>query len=86
MEDAHRLNKRVHCHVNATEAMRNCIEAGVDVVEHCNWLGRQDGTVEYDEAVARLGGAEGDSMPGSMAATGFMPLRDRDGYAQDWAR
>jgi len=33
VEDAHRLSKRVHCHINATEAMRNCIEAGMDV-EH----------------------------------------------------
>jgi len=29
------------------------------VVEHCNWLGVQDGTIEYDAEVARLGGAKG---------------------------
>ena len=83
VEDAHRLNKRVHCHVNATEAMRNCIEAGVDVVEHCNWLGVQDGTVEYDAKVARLGGVKG-TYAGINGGDGFVPLRDRDGYAQDW--
>ena len=83
VEDAHRLNKRVHCHVNATEAMRNCIEAGVDVVEHCNWLGTEDGTVEYDEQVARLGGKKG-IFAGINGGDGFTPLQKRDGYAQNW--
>lgn len=84
VEDAHRLNKRVHCHVNATEAMRNCIEAGVDVVEHCNWLGVAEGTIEYDDAIARLGGKKG-IYAGINGGDGpFTPLTVRDGSAQDW--
>jgi imidazolonepropionase-like amidohydrolase len=83
VEDAHRLNKRVHCHINATEAMRNCIEASVDVLEHCNWLGREEGTVEYDDQLARLGGKKG-LFAGINGGDGFMLLQSRDGYAQDW--
>ena len=83
VEDAHRLNKRVHCHVNATEAMRNCIEAGVDVLEHCNWLGVQDGTVEYDEEAAKLAGRKG-LFAGTNCPGIFTPLTARDGHAQDW--
>ena len=85
VEDAHRLNKRVHCHVNATEAMRNCIEAGVDVVEHCNWLGMEEGTIEYDEDVARLGGGKG-VFAGINGQGVFAPLSARDGCAQDWGQ
>ena len=86
VEDAHRLNKRVHCHVNATEAMRNCIEAGVDVVEHCNWLGMEEGTVEYDEMVSRLGAQRG-TIAGINGGDGpFTPLVTRDGHAQDWGQ
>jgi imidazolonepropionase-like amidohydrolase len=86
VEDAHRLNKRVHCHVNATEAMRNCIEAGVDVVEHCNWLGAEEGTIEYDEAVARLGAQKG-IYAGINGGDGpFTPLVARDGHAQAWGQ
>ncbi|MBM3190678.1 MAG: amidohydrolase family protein, partial [Chloroflexi bacterium] len=84
VEDAHRLNKRVVCHVNATEAMRNCIEAGVDVVEHCNWLGVGEGTIEYDEATARLGGQKG-IYAGTNGPGPFIPLSQcPDGCAQDW--
>jgi imidazolonepropionase-like amidohydrolase len=86
VEDAHRLNKRVHCHVNATEAMRNCIEAGVDVVEHCNWLGAEEGTVEYDEGVSRLGAQNG-TIAGINGGDGpFNLLTLRDGFAQDWGQ
>lgn len=83
VEDAHRLNKRVHCHVNATEAMRNCIEAGVDVLEHCNWLGVGEGTIEYDDEAARLAGKKG-LFAGMNCGDGFNPLTRRDGSAQDW--
>lgn len=81
VEDAHRLNKRVTCHVNATEAMRVCIEAGVDVVEHCNWLGDKVGTVEYIDWIARLGAEKGISA-GINAP--FARLADLDGRAEDW--
>ena len=83
VEDAHRLNRRVHCHVNATEAMRNCIEAGVDVVEHCNWLGIEEGTIDYDHDAAKLAGEKG-LFAGINCPAPFTPLVDRDGSDQDW--
>ncbi len=83
VEDAHRLNKRVHCHVNAAEAMRHCIEAGVDVVEHCNWLGVAEGTIDYDEEAAKVGGRNG-LYAGINVNKVFEPLSAHDGAAQDW--
>lgn len=83
VEDAHRLNKRVHCHANAAEALRHCIEAGVDVVEHCNWLGIQDGTIDYDEESVRLGARKG-IYAGINTGGIFGPLNARDGCAQEW--
>lgn len=83
VEDAHRLNRRVHCHVNATEAMRSCIAAGVDVLEHCNWLGVEEGTIEYDHRAARLAGEKG-LFAGMNCGNGFVPLVSRDGRGQDW--
>ncbi len=53
VEDAHRLNKRVAVHGNATEGIRSAVRAGVDSIAHCNWLGVEDGTLEYDEAVVK---------------------------------
>ena len=85
VDDAHRLNRRVHCHVNATEAMSNCIEAGVDVVEHCNWLGVEMDTIDFDDAVARLGGRKG-TYAGINAPFAFLPLSARDAPAQDWGQ
>ncbi len=83
VQDAHRLNRQVHCHVNAAEAMRNCIEAGVDVLEHCNWLGVEEGTIDYDDDAARLAGRKG-LFAGINCPAPFIPLVSRDGAAQDW--
>lgn len=42
VEDAHRLGKRVAAHVYGPEGIRNCVEAGVDSLEHCSWLTEED--------------------------------------------
>lgn len=83
VEDAHRLNKRVHCHINATEAMRNCIEAGVDVLDHCLWMGVKEGTIEYDHEASKLAAEKG-LFAGMNCGAVFRPLAARDGKAQDW--
>jgi len=59
VEDAHRLRRRVVVHVNGTEGIRNAVKAGVDVLAHCNWFGIEDGTIEYDESIARLAAKKG---------------------------
>lgn len=51
VEDAHRLQRHVVAHVNGTEGIRHAVAAGVDCLAHCNWLGREDGIIEYDHAV-----------------------------------
>ncbi len=53
VEDAHRLGRRVAAHCLGTEGIANAVEAGVDTVEHCNWLDAGGGAVAFDEGVAR---------------------------------
>ncbi len=83
VEDAHRLQRRVAVHVNATEGIRNSVEAGVDTLEHCNWLGEEEGTIEYDEKVALKMAEKGQYVGLNMEAA-FTPLVARDGSYQDW--
>ena len=83
VEDAHRLNKRVAAHGNATEGIRNAVKAGVDSIAHCNWLGEADGTLEYDEAVVDEMAAKGTYIDLNIAPA-ITPIVDLDGFAQDW--
>ena len=53
VEDAHRLGRRVAAHCLGTEGIANAVDAGVDTVEHCNWLDAGGGAVAFDEGVAR---------------------------------
>jgi imidazolonepropionase-like amidohydrolase len=55
--DAHRLGKRVAAHVYGMAGIRNCVEAGVDSLEHFYWLTDEDTTygTGYDpEIVAEM--------------------------------
>ncbi|MGI6207035.1 MAG: amidohydrolase family protein [Anaerolineae bacterium] len=67
VEDAHRLGRKVAAHVGAREGIRRCLEAGVDTLEHGNWL-NPDGTLGYDpelaEGMARQGAVLGLAVPG----------------------
>jgi imidazolonepropionase-like amidohydrolase len=45
VDEAHRHGKKVACHAFGGEGLRNCVEAGVDTVEHA---------IELDEATADL--------------------------------
>lgn len=35
--EAHRLGRRVTAHSHAPGGHRHCLEAGIDMIEHCNW-------------------------------------------------
>jgi len=48
--EAHRLGKRVAAHAIATEGIRSCVDAGVDTIEHCGWMG-VDGRLEVDDGL-----------------------------------
>lgn len=49
VEEAHRLRKRVAAHCHGTAGIRNAVEAGVDTLEHCSFVG--EGGVDRDDAV-----------------------------------
>lgn len=80
--DAHRLRKRVVAHCNATEGIRNAVAAGVDVIAHCNWLGCDEGVVEYDDAVAAQMGRQGTML--DLNGGGLGKLLPGEGHVQGW--
>ncbi|MBV9326211.1 MAG: amidohydrolase family protein [Chloroflexi bacterium] len=51
VEEARRAHVTVAAHGLGTAGIRNATEAGVNTIEHCNWLGL-DGDVQFDESVA----------------------------------
>jgi imidazolonepropionase-like amidohydrolase len=51
IDEAQRSNVTVAAHALGTAGIRNATMAGVNTIEHCNWLG-PDGGVEFDESVA----------------------------------
>jgi imidazolonepropionase-like amidohydrolase len=52
VEEAARAHVPLAAHALGTDGIRNATAAGVTTIEHCNWLGL-DGSVEFDESVAR---------------------------------
>jgi imidazolonepropionase-like amidohydrolase len=52
VEEAARAHVPLAAHALGTDGIRNATAAGVTTIEHCNWLG-PDGSVQFDEAVAR---------------------------------
>ncbi len=83
VEDAHRLRKRVVAHVNPTEGIINSVRAGVDALAHCNWLGSEEGTVEYVPEVAQEAGEKGIFVDLNVFAT-LVPIAGRDGIVSGW--
>jgi imidazolonepropionase-like amidohydrolase len=53
IDDAHRLGRRVAAHCLGTEGIAFAVEAGVDTVEHGNWLDESGDGYAFDERVAR---------------------------------
>lgn len=54
VEEARRHGKKVAAHAIGTPGIRNAVEAGVDMIEHCVWLGEKEGTFEYDNRVVSM--------------------------------
>ncbi len=83
VDNAHRLGRRVAAHVGAVEGIRRCLEAGVDTLEHGNWL-LPDGVVAYDPAVAERWAAQGAYL--GLAVAGYdrviWPRGNHDSAAQ----
>lgn len=53
VNDAHRLGRHVAAHCLGTEGIAAAVEAGVDTVEHGNWLDAEGVQTAFDETVAR---------------------------------
>ncbi len=53
VDDAHRLGRHVAAHCLGTEGIAYAVEAGVDTVEHGNWLDPTGDAVAFDDGVAR---------------------------------
>ena len=53
VEDAHRLGRHVAAHCLGVEGMAYAVEAGVDTIEHGNWLDESGDKHAFDEALAR---------------------------------
>ena len=51
VDEAQRARVTIAAHALGTAGIRNATAAGVNTIEHCNWLGA-DGAVELDESVA----------------------------------
>ena len=66
VEDAHRLGRHVATHALGTEGIRRAVEAGIDTIEHCAWLGLDGETLAFDEAVVESMAVQG--LVASIAA------------------
>ena len=53
VQDAHRLGRKVAAHAHGTEGIMNCAIAGTDSIEHCSWMGEEEGH-RYDEDAVEL--------------------------------
>jgi imidazolonepropionase-like amidohydrolase len=51
VEEARRGGVSIAAHGLGTDGIRNAVLAGVDTIEHCNWIGA-DGSVAFDASVA----------------------------------
>ena len=53
VQDAHRLGRKVAAHAHGTAGIMNCAVAGTDSIEHCSWMGEEEGH-RYDEDAVDL--------------------------------
>jgi imidazolonepropionase-like amidohydrolase len=80
---AHDHSLLVVAHCNPTESIRQAVEAGVDTIAHCNWLGEAEGTIDYDPDVAARLLERGTFIDLNIDAT-IRPYVDGDGWSQEW--
>jgi len=66
VEEAARAHVPLAAHALGTTGIRNATAAGVTTIEHCNWLGA-DGSIQFDEDVARQMAARGVAVVATLA-------------------
>lgn len=65
VEEAQRANVTVAAHGLGTDGIRNATQAGVNTIEHCNWLAA-DGGVQFDESVAEQMARQGTAVVATL--------------------
>lgn len=54
VEEAHQRNMKVAVHALGTEGIINSVKAGVDTIEHCEWLGSVNGLDFREDIVSEM--------------------------------
>lgn len=75
VQTAHALGRLTTAHCRSTESLRRAVAAGVDCVEHVDFLG-PDASVAYEPAVAEQLGSAGTYLSMTMQAGGYDALVD----------
>ena len=70
VDEAHRLGLPVAAHCQNVHAIRNCVAAGADTIEHCRWQDHE-GRPAFDAVLGR------DLARKGLAVMATMPHRDR---------
>ena len=84
INDAHRLGRLVVGHANATAGILNAVQAGIDVVAHCNWLGSEPDTVVMDMPTVQEMANRGIYVDLNLQGA-RRPLAETDGKVVAWA-
>ena len=75
VEEAQRAHVTIAAHALGTAGIRNATEAGVNTIEHYNWVG-PDGTIEFDESVAVQMAAQATAMVPTLTPLQRSAVRD----------
>jgi imidazolonepropionase-like amidohydrolase len=65
VDEAQRARVTIAAHALGTAGIRNATAAGVNTIEHCNWLG-MDGSVQFDESVAAQMAQQGTAVVATL--------------------
>jgi len=71
--DAHRLGLQAVAHAHSVEGIARCVDAGIDIIEHCSWQ-RPDGD-GIDDSIAERMATTGTVVGDTMAGFGAILLR-----------
>jgi len=76
VEEAQRARVTIAAHALGTAGIRNAIAAGVNTIEHYNWIG-PDGSIDFDESVVIQMAAQNTAMVPTIMPLQRSAVRDR---------
>ena len=65
VDEARRARVSIAAHALGTAGIRNATAAGVNTIEHCNWVG-PDGSIDFDESVAERMALQGTGVVATL--------------------